>query len=128
VVVEGTESPLDTILESQLDLIPTPLATQAKVFENPAAPPLAAVADGPIWGRDGTGFAGAEASDRAVLRVNYSHGWQPEPELADWYTTVSAAQGEARFDAGGYLSWAPYLATGLLAIALGVIVLGRLRR
>jgi GT2 family glycosyltransferase len=128
VVVEGTESPLDTILESQLDLIPTPLATEAKVFENPAAPPLAAVEDGPVWERAGTGFAGTEASDRAVLRVNYSHGWQPEPELADWYTTVTAADGEARFDAGGYLRWAPYLAIGLLVVALGMIVLGRLRR
>jgi hypothetical protein len=63
-----------------------------------------------------------------VLRVNYSHGWQPEPELADWYTTVAAAEGEARFGAGGYLRWAPYLAVGLLIVALGMIVLGRLRR
>ena len=128
VVVEGDESPLDKILESQLDLIPTPLATGARVFENPAALPVAAVGEDLVWQREGTGFAGVSTTDRAIIRVNYSHGWQPEPEPAGWFTTVSAAEGEARFGAGGYLRWAPYLAAGLLAFALGLVVWARLRR
>ena len=128
VVVEGDESPLDQILESQLDLVPTPLATGARVFENPDALPLAAIGDEVVWRRDGTGFAGPNRADRAVIRVSYSHGWQPEPALEDWFTTVSAAAGEARFEAGGYLRWAPYLAAALVFLALGMIVAGRLRR
>ena len=108
--------------------VPTPLAAGARVFENPDAPPLAAIGDEVVWRRDGTGFAGASRTDRAVLRVSYSQGWQPEPELEDWFTTVSAAEGEARFEAGGYLRWAPYLAAALVFLALGMIVAGRLRR
>jgi hypothetical protein len=128
VVVEGDESPLDEILESQLDLVPTPLATGAKVFENPDARPVAAIGDESVWRRDGTGFTGVSRADQAVIRVSYSHGWQPEPEREDWFTTVSAAEGEARFGAGGYLRWAPYLAAALLFLALGMMVAGRLRR
>ena len=128
VVVEGSESPLDTILESQLDLIPTPLVTGAKVFENPDAAPLAAVGGDLAWQRQGTGFAGRPAPDRATIRVNYSDGWGPEPELDDWFTTVSAVEGAADFAAGGYLRVAPYLAAGLLALALSLVVWGRVRR
>lgn len=128
VVVEGESSPLDTILDSQLDLIPTPLATGARVFENPAALPLAAVGENIVWQKEGAGFAGLARPDRAAIRVNYSHGWGPEAEKSSWFTTVSAEDGEARFNAGGYLRWAPYLAAGLFVLALFLVVFARLRR
>ena len=59
VVVEGTETPLDPILDSQVDLTPTPLITGAKVFENPQSAAMAAVDEDLVWHREGTGFAGA---------------------------------------------------------------------
>ncbi|MGH8873486.1 MAG: hypothetical protein ACRDWS_16110 [Acidimicrobiia bacterium] len=128
VVVEGPESPLDDILESQLDLIPTPLVTGSQVFENLDAAPLASVGEDIVWRGQGAGFAGEPAPDTAQIRVNYSHGWAPQPELADWFTTVSAAKGVATFSAGGYLAAAPFAAAGLLVLALGLMVWGRVRR
>ncbi len=127
VVVNGEESPLDSILASQLDLLPIPLATGSQVLENPDAEPLAEVTEGVVWQRDGTGFAGAPAGERASLRVSYSDGWSPQPELVDWFTTVAAADGSAAFAAGGYLRLAPYLALGLLLGAFGLVVWGKVR-
>ena len=128
VVLEGTDTPLDPILDSQVDLVPTPLVTNAEVFENPSADPLASVEDDVVWHREGTGFAGPVSSGPAVLRVNYSHGWDPEPELEDWFTTVSGIEGTAEFSATGYLSYAPYAAALLLVLALGLVSWGRARR
>jgi GT2 family glycosyltransferase len=128
VVVEGDASPLDTILESQLDLVPTPLATGARVFENPAALPLASVGENLVWKKEGAGFAGVVTSDRAAIRVNYSHGWGPEAEKSSWFTTVSGEDGEARFGGGGYLRWAPVLAAVLLVLAASSVLYARLRR
>jgi hypothetical protein len=128
VVIVGAESAFDTMLQSQVDLVPTPLATGARVYENPESAPLASTDDGPTWVRQGTGFAGEPSEGRALLRVNYSQGWGPEPELDDWFTTVSAADGEADFAATGYLAWAPHAAAGLLLAALVLIGWGRVRR
>jgi hypothetical protein len=129
VVIDGeAETAFDTVLQSQVDLVPTPLATGASVYENPESAPLASDEGGSNWGRERTGFTGPPSDGRALLRVNYSHGWAPEPELDDWFTTVSAEGGEAHFAATGYLSWAPYVAVGLLLAALVSIAWGRLRR
>ncbi len=128
VVVEGTETPLDPILDSQVDLVPTPLVTNADVFENPRVDPLASVEEDVVWHREGTGFAGPVSSGPAVLRVNYSHGWNPQPELEDWFTTVSGMDGTAVFSATGYLSYTPYAAALLFVLALGLVAWGRARR
>ena len=128
VVVEGTETPLDPILDSQVDLVPTPLVTNADVFENPRVDPLASVEEDVVWHREGTGFAGPVSSGPAVLRVNYSHGWNPQPELEDWFTTVSGMDGTAVFSASGYLSYTPYAAALLFVLALGLVAWGRARR
>jgi len=128
VVVEGIETPLDPVLDSQVDLVPTPLITNADVFENPRVDPLASVDDDVVWHREGTGFAGPVSAGPAVLRVNYSHGWDPQPELEDWFTTVSGMDGTAVFSATGYLSYAPYAAALLFVLALGLVSWGRARR
>jgi GT2 family glycosyltransferase len=128
VVVEGTETPLDPILDSQVDLVPTPLVTNADVFENPRVDPLASVEDGVVWQREGAGFAGTASTAPALLRINYSHGWEPQPELEDWFTTVSGIEGAAVFSATGYLSYAPYAAAVLFVMALGLVSWGRARR
>ena len=127
-MLEGAETPFDQVLQSQIDLVPTPLAPGARVYENPESSPMAALADGTAWGRRGTGFAGPSADGRALLRVSYSQGWDPDPILEDWYVTVAADRGVAEFSATGYLAWAPYVAAGLLAVALGLILWGRVRR
>jgi hypothetical protein len=128
VVLDGPESAFDQVFQSQVDLVPTPLASGARVYENPESAPLAAVAGASAWQRDGTGFSGPSSSDRALIRVSYSDGWAPDPAAEDWFTSVSAEQGEAGFTAGGYLAWAPYVAAGLLALAIVLIAWGKARR
>ena len=128
VVVEGAETPLDPILDSQVDLTPTPLITGAKVFENPQSAAIAAVDEDLVWHQEGTGYAGAPSSDPVAIRVNYSHGWAPQPAPNDWYTLVSAGDGQATFTGTGYLSFAPYAAALLLVAAMGLVAWGRARR
>jgi hypothetical protein len=128
VVVEGAETPLDPILDSQVDLTPTPLITGAKVFENPQSAEMAAVDEDLVWHREGTGFAGPPSSDPLSIRVNYSDGWAPQPGQNDWFTAVSAVDGQATFSASGYLSYAPYAAALLFVVAIGLVSWGRARR
>ncbi len=139
VVIAGPESPLDQILESQLDLIPTPLLPESKVYENPGAAPLAAgslvipvpeppLGDGElIWAREGAGFGGRPGSGRIGITVNHSPGWQPDAMSEDWHLTVAANEGAATFSGSGYLAYAPYVAAGLLLAALMFLAWGARR-
>jgi GT2 family glycosyltransferase len=127
VVIAGPESPLDTILESQLDLVPVPLVSDWKVFENPAGPPLAS-GEGLIWGRDGAGFSGPAGDGRVSILVNHASGWEPDGASEGWHLSASAESGSAHFDGTGYLSLAPYLAAGLFVLGLILISWGRLKR
>jgi GT2 family glycosyltransferase len=128
VVVAGPESPLDQLLESQLDLVPTPLAAGSKVFENPGSDPMAAGEDGLVWERQGVGFAGDRSSERVLLSVQRATGWAPEPDSEGWRVTVAGSQGVADFSGGGYLAIAPYAAVALFLIALLCIAWGKVRR
>jgi hypothetical protein len=128
VVVAGPESPLDQILESQLDLVPTPLATGSRVFENPASIPLVAGDDNLGWTREGAGFGGRPTAGTVSISVNHSAGWQPEPASQGWRLTVDGSEGMATFSGSGYLSFAPYVALGMFLIALVFLVWGRARR
>ncbi|MDP9145811.1 MAG: hypothetical protein M3N43_14175, partial [Actinomycetota bacterium] len=139
VVITGPESPLDQILESQLDLIPTPLLPGSKVYENPGAVPLAAgslvmpepepASDGElIWARQGAGFGGRPGPGRMGISVNYSPGWQPDAISEGWHLTVAATEGAATFSGTGYLAYAPYAAAGLLLAALALLAWGTARR
>lgn len=128
VVIAGPESPLDQVLESQLDLVPTPLAEGWKVYENPASSPMAGGDEGLVWARQGTGFEGDRAPGIVGISMNSSAGWQPEPGRDGWRATVSASEGVASFSGSGYLALTPYAAAGLLIIALISIAWGKARR
>lgn len=127
VVLLGPEFQLDEALVAQLDLVPTPLDPESRVFENPAAIPLAATEES-IWTRSGVGFAGDPGSGRVDLAINYDPGWGPEPERVDWSTSVSAETGKATFENSSlYLGLA--LGTAALLLAAGLLLgFGRARR
>jgi hypothetical protein len=127
VVIDGPESYLDGVLATQLDLVPTPLDPEARVYENPNSMPMAAGA-GSIWARDGAGFAGESLADRVRISVNADSGWSPEPESADWAVSVTAEEGAARYQADATALALSITAVVLLAVALGVIVVARTRR
>ncbi len=129
VIVAGPESPLDPVLQSQLDLIPTPLAGDWRVYENPQSMPLALIDADSVWTRSGTGFEGSRADPgRVSISMNHAAGWQPDAVSDGWHLTVSAADGSARFRGGGYVGLAPLVAAGLLVVSLAMLVVGKARR
>lgn len=127
VVLAGPGFSLDQALVTQLDLVPTPFDPELRVFENPSAAPMA-TAENSVWTRSGEGFTGRRGDGRVDLAVNFDEGWQPDPEAIGWATSVSAATGRASFE-GPDLNVALGVATVvLLAGALVLIVVGRVRR
>ena len=127
VVIDGPSLSLEEILERQLDLVPTPLAQGARVYENPRSVPLADDGAGP-WRRDGTGFAGEPGSERVRLAVNYDRGWSPSPERVGWATTISSTTGLASFSNGDRALLMAYAPALLFLVALVAIAIGRARR
>lgn len=124
IVVDGPESQLDSALESQLDVVPLPFDSVARVYENPNAGPLAVSDSGEVWVKEGAGWAGDAGPGRVALAINYTSGWEPAGGQVDWYTTVSASSGNASYSghtvnlALGYGS-AVVLLGGLVLIAVG---------
>jgi hypothetical protein len=127
VVIEGSESYLDDVLAVQLDLVPTPLDPDARVYENLNSLPMAAGADS-IWIRDGAGFAGDLTSEQIRLSVNADPRWSPDPRAVDWAVSVAGADGSARYEADPASLALAIGAAGLLLLAVAVIVIGRTRR
>ncbi len=119
-VIEGPETGLDAALVGQLDLLPTPLVTGARVYENLAREPLA----GP-WERSGSGFAG-EQTGRLRLAVNHSDGWQPDPAEADWAVSIDGQGGRADFSGSG--SAMALAALGPLTFIAGLVLIAFGRR
>ncbi len=127
VVIDGPGSYLDDLLAVQLDLVPTPLDPDARVYENPNSVPMAAGGQ-TIWARDGAGFGGDPTTDRVRLSVNADSRWSPGPLGVDWAMSVAGEDGAARYRAdptGLVLSIA---SVGLLVLSLGAIVVTRIRR
>jgi hypothetical protein len=127
VVLDGPESYLDDVLAVQLDLVPTPLDPEARVYENPNSVPMAAGA-GSIWARDGAGFAGEAVQGPVRLSVNADPGWSPEPGAADWASSVTGEDGTARYRADRAGLALSIVAAGVLVVALGTILVARTRR
>jgi hypothetical protein len=124
IVLDGPVFRLDEVFLAQIDLIPTPLDPDSRVFENPSSVALAQGATDDVWRRDGTGFVGEPASGRVALALNHATGWQPESGSIEWWSSVSAVDGAASF-AGSTLNQvlalisAALAASGLLLIATG---------
>lgn len=127
VVLLGPSFVLDEALVAQLDLVPTRFDPDSRVFENPAAEPLAHNDDS-VWMRSGVGFSGEASQGRVDIAINHDRGWGPGPEQVDWYTTVSAENGRAGYrgpDTNRTLAVATMV---LLGASLALIAVGRARR
>ena len=127
VVLQGPPFRLDEVLVTQLDMVPTPLDPEWRVYENLVEAPLADAGD-VVWARDGTGFAGPEALTRVRLALNYDDGWQPEPRVSDWAVEVAGGTGRASFMGSGLLTLIPALSLILCAGAIVLMLVGRARR
>ena len=126
-VLDGEESYLDDVLQTQLDLVPTPLDPSLRIFENPGARPMAA-GTSVVWGVQGTGFGGVPANQPIALAINQDDDWSPDPALDGWSLTVDGGEGSARFRNDSSALVLPVLAMVMLMTSLVAIVVGRARR
>lgn len=126
VVLRGEEFALDTAFLTQVDLVPTPLDPEARVFENLSAAPLAGGPSGDPWVRDGSGFAGQPANGRVRLSLNHGEGWGPDGREEGGQTSVSATTGVAEY--GGAPSDAALSLAGAAALIIGFLLVALRRR
>jgi GT2 family glycosyltransferase len=126
VVIEGDGLFVEEFLGKQLDLVPTPLASGSKVYENTAASPLAH--DGVMaWRSDGADYVGDPGSGRVRLAINHDQGWAPEPAAVTWAATASAFSGVAAFSGDRAAHIMAYGTVALFVVSLVAIALGRAR-
>jgi len=127
VVLDGLEFRLDQVLLAQIDLIPTPLDPNSRVFENSSSVALAQGAVDEVWRRDRAGFIGEPGSGRVTLALNHAAGWQPESGSIDWWSSVSAVNGTASFVGSTLDKILALVSAGLLAGGLLLVAIGRSR-
>jgi GT2 family glycosyltransferase len=127
VVLLGPTFRLDEVLVTQLDMVPTPLDPESRVFENLVEAPLADAGD-VVWTRDGTGFGGAAALSRVRLAMNYDPGWDPEPRTSDWAVEVAGGTGQAAFRSEDPLGFLTLFTLVMCASTVLLILRGRVRR
>lgn len=128
VVLVGQQFRLDEVLVAQLDMVPTPLDPDSRVFDNLLSEPLAITSTDEIWVRDGTGFAGPAAQSRVSLAFNHDRGWSPGGEPIGWHGSVDAVDGVAAFSGQAADRWLALAGAVLLVAALVLIGVGRARR
>ena len=124
VVLDGPEFRLDEVFLAQIDLIPTPLDPNSRVFENPSSMALAQGAADDVWRRDGAGFVGEPASGRVALALNHAAGWQPDSGSIEWWSSVSAFDGEASYSGSTLDRVLALVSVGLLAGGFLMVVIG----
>lgn len=125
VVLAGPTFRLDEVFEAQLDLVPTPINSGARIFRNSVSRPIADAEGDAVWERSAGGFAGRAGPGTVTLAVNHHHGWRPDPQQSEWAVTVSAAEGEAWFDGGNAYLLLALAAPATMVLAVGLIVVGR---
>ncbi len=124
VVLLGNEFDLDHALASQLDLVPTPLDPDARVYDNPEAEPLAS-ADS-TWVRHGPGFKGLP-DGRVVLAINFAAGWA-DGEQWGWRTSVDPSTDYIGFGGNALSRGLAMASIALLGVGLVLVAVGRRRR
>jgi GT2 family glycosyltransferase len=126
VVLDGEPFVLDDALLAQLDLVPTPLDPESRVYENRESQPLAGTAGNP-WSRDGTGFSGDPVDGAVSLALNYAPGWEPDGVREDWEVSVDGSLGAATYSPDTADMAFPIATIGLLLAALTLIAVGKAR-
>jgi GT2 family glycosyltransferase len=126
VVLEGAGFVLDEALDAQLDLVPTPLDPESRVFENRNSVPLAGTEEGP-WVSSGTGFEGDATEADVPITVTFDGDWRPGASRDGWSLTVDGGEGRAWFSAGTIEMALPVASIALVAAALVMIAWGRRR-
>ena len=126
VVLDGPEFVLDGALLAQLDLVPTPLDPDSRVYQNGESTLLAGTTDAP-WRRWGAGFAGEPVEGEVHLAISFDGDWEPESAPRQWSLVADGSEGRAWYAASGAdLVW-PISSLVIVSAALGMLGLGRRR-
>ena len=99
-VIFTGESPLSSVFDGQLDLVPLQ-GLPATTYVSEAEQPVRAVAsDGSEWRWTGTGYEGEPSATARVFAADAANSrWEPDWAQAAWGNELSAADGEIRFRA-----------------------------
>jgi hypothetical protein len=124
-VLLGPSFRLDEVLIAQLDLVPTPLDPESRVFQNPASVPMADSGNEFVWLRSGTGFVGEPGPGRVALALNQDNGWRPEPGETEWHASVASVDGTASFRGTTENLTLAIAAAALLLVAGTLLLIGR---
>ena len=128
-VVFTEPSPVEAILEAQLDLVAL-RSLDFPVFRNEVPARVAEGSDGVAWEPSGTGFAapdGAQGS-AVVVAVNGDDRWGPGTwSQQDWANRVETSSGKVDFE-GHTPRLMMGVASGVWLVALVAIVVGGRRR
>jgi GT2 family glycosyltransferase len=127
VVLDGPAFRLDEVLVDQLDLVPTPLDPETRVFENTTKTPIADAGDS-VWRRVGAGFGGDLTTESVRLALNHADGWEPGGAPVDWAVGVDGTHGEAGFRGPVPAVVLAALSPLLLVAGLVLVLVGRSRR
>ncbi len=125
VVVDGPETDLDLALANQFDIIPVPLDSEVRIYENPTAVPVASSESGDVWTKVGVRYSGDPGSDRVAITTNFSPSWGPDGDADSWWTTVSASTGTAAYSGHTLNMILGYGSILVLLGGLALMVVGR---
>ena len=126
-VISLGDTPLEEVFGSQLDLVPLG-SREGVAFTVEGDPPVRAVADdGTAWTRTSFGYEGEPGPGRVFLAESSDVRWGPEGQIAGPGTSVSAGEGEARFESIGSRSAQAMAAGVVLLLLLVSSLVGRLR-
>ncbi|CAN5877947.1 hypothetical protein BH23ACT5_BH23ACT5_14020 [soil metagenome] len=120
VAVDETISALRTVLDGQVDLEVLPLGETILVYANTAARSVAVDEMSRNWDRLGSGFAGPVDDTRVRLAIQGDDRWGPDWQDEQWWGTISAESGVARF--GGDLAVRAGLVTVVVFMLAAAVV------
>jgi hypothetical protein len=124
------ESPLESLLEAQLDLVPH-RSLESVVFRNEVPAARAAAADGTPWVWDGTAYrlpAGAPASGTLYVAENADERWGPGVwSQTGWANQITVAGETVRFSGHGGRRMMAIGSAGWLGVLLVAAAAGRRR-
>ncbi len=127
VVILGEETAFEEVLRTQIDLIPTPLDPELRVFENELSVGVAVTDSDQRWIQDGLDYRGEPEEGVLWLGVNADRRWSPDWEQAKWANSVSTAEGVATFDGNMTARAYAVAAAAMPLLALGLAAWKRTR-
>lgn len=126
-VISLGDTPLEDVFAGQLDLVLLG-AREGTALTVEGDPPLRAVADdGTAWTRTTWGYEGPPGPGRVFLAEAGDSRWEPDGRISGPGTSISAAEGEGRFEPIDGRRTQAAFAGGLLVLLIASAWVGRRR-